>query len=156
MADSYMHRLTHTTSIILGGLVAALFAGILYAGGGGGKPYTVKKGHLVDSETYNGWRRFEGTCNRCHGPEGVGSTLAPALTTKNGRLQGMNFIVFKTVVTNGFKGQIGTMPAFGKDKNIAPYIDDIWSYLQAVKDGAITGKVEELGGGGPKKYSGWE
>ena len=142
--------------IILSGLVVALCAGNIYAGGG--KPYTVKcSGGVckVDESTYEGERRFEGTCMRCHGGQGVGSTLAPALTTENGRLQGMTFPAFKMVVMNGFKGNVGTMPAFGNDPNVTPYIEDIWSYLQAVKDGAIKGELEAMSEE-KQKYKGWE
>ncbi|MGI8739512.1 MAG: c-type cytochrome [Gammaproteobacteria bacterium] len=144
-------------SMIFGGLIATSFVGVAYAGGGD-KPYTVKCSEgvcMVDSSTYEGQRRFEGTCGLCHGAQGVGAIRGPALTTGNGRLQGMDQVVFETVVTNGLKGDFGVMPAFGKDPNIKPYIGDIWSYLQAVKDGKITGELEELGGQ-KKKYSGWE
>jgi mono/diheme cytochrome c family protein len=164
-AGLLMHKLIQNNPIFLTGLIAALFAGGLYTSDatgagmkecmGGDKPYTVKKGHLVDSDTYNGERRFEGTCMRCHGGQGVGSTLAPALTTENGRLQGMEFPTFHAVVMNGFKGQVGLMPAFGNDPNVKPYICDIWAYLQAIKDGAITGDIEEIGDAS-KKYKGWE
>lgn len=144
--------------IVFGGLVVALSAGNAYAGDGGGKPYTVKcsgETCMVDESTYEGERRFEGTCALCHGAQGIGAIRAPALTTDNGRLQGMTLPAFKVVVTNGMTGDFGTMPAFGKDPNIKPYIADIWSYLQAIKDGAITGELEEMSSG-KKKYGGWE
>jgi mono/diheme cytochrome c family protein len=143
--------------VICSGLVVGLCAGNVGAGGGG-EPYTVKCSGgtcQVDESTYEGERRFEGTCMRCHGGQGVGSTLAPALTTENGRLQDMTFPAFQVVVTNGLKGDVGTMPAFGNDPNVKPYIDDIWSYLQAVKDGAIKGQIEEMSNE-KQKYDSWE
>ncbi|MBA2408777.1 MAG: c-type cytochrome [Gammaproteobacteria bacterium] len=144
-------------SMIIGGLIATSFVGVASAGGGD-KPYIVKCSEgvcMVDASTYEGERRFEGTCGLCHGAQGVGGIRGPALTTENGRLQGMDEIVFETVVTNGLKGDFGIMPAFGKDPNIKPYIGDIWAYLQAVKDGKITGALEEMGQK-KKKYGGWE
>jgi mono/diheme cytochrome c family protein len=142
--------------IIVSSLAAALFAGHVYAGGG--KPYTVKcEGGtcMVDEQTYEGQRRFEGTCGLCHGSQGVGGVRGPALTTENGRLEGMNYDHFQTVVLYGLKGDVGVMPAFRKDPNIKPYIPGIWSYLQAVQDGAIKGELEQMGEG-KKKYPGWE
>ncbi len=34
---------------------------------------------IVDWATYNGYRRYHGECHVCHGPNGLGSTYAPAL-----------------------------------------------------------------------------
>ena len=143
--------------IIFSGLVVALCAGNIYAGGGG-KPYTVKCSGgecQVDESTYEGERRFEGTCGLCHGSQGTGGVRGPALTTENGRLQGMTYPAFKVVVLNGMKGDVGVMPAFANDPNIRPYIPDIWSYLQALKDGAITGELVQMGEK-KQKYQGWE
>lgn len=134
--------------IISSGLVVALCAGNVCAGGNGaGKPYAVKcSGETckVDESTYEGLRRYEATCAFCHDAQGFGSASAPALTTGNGRLQGMTLPAFEAVVTNGMTGSVGMMPAFGKDPNVKPYIPDIWSYLQAIKDDAITGAIEEM------------
>ena len=33
----------------------------------------------VDKRTYNGFRRYHGVCNHCHGPDGVGSSFGPSL-----------------------------------------------------------------------------
>ncbi len=143
--------------IILSGIVLALCAANGYAGGGG-KPYTVKCSGgkcQVDESTYEGERRFEGTCGLCHGSQGTGGVRGPALTTENGRLEGMTYPAFKTVVLNGMKGNVGVMPPFKNDPNIKPYVSDIWTYLQAVKDGAIQGELVKMGGE-KQKYKGWE
>lgn len=153
-----MRRLTQNVPMMFSGVVAALVAGVLYAseasaggdeeasGGGGGKLYTVKDGK-VDEGTYNGWRRYEGTCLRCHGPAGGGSSQAPALVGDNGRIKEMPYVAFEATVTNGTQGQVGIMPPFGKDPNVEPYIDDLWSYLNALNDGAIgAAPPEEMGG----------
>ena len=34
----------------------------------------------VDWYTYSGYRRYHSECHVCHGPDGMGSTYAPALT----------------------------------------------------------------------------
>ena len=43
------------------------------------KPYKIENGN-VDQGTYNGYRRYGKSCMRCHGPDGAGSSYAPALT----------------------------------------------------------------------------
>ena len=63
------------------------------------KPYTIKDGK-VDAHTYNGWRRYTESCLRCHGPDGAGSSYAPALTQS---LTAMSEDQFKEVVINGRK-----------------------------------------------------
>ena len=42
------------------------------------QPYVVVDGK-VDSGTYNGYRRYHSYCHVCHGPDGLGSSYAPAL-----------------------------------------------------------------------------
>ncbi len=34
---------------------------------------------VVDWYTYNGYRRYHSECHVCHGPNGLGSSYAPAL-----------------------------------------------------------------------------
>ncbi|MES9852233.1 MAG: hypothetical protein ABW170_10410 [Candidatus Thiodiazotropha sp. L084R] len=43
------------------------------------KPYYFEDGK-VDFGTYNGFRRYHADCHVCHGPAGLGSSYAPALT----------------------------------------------------------------------------
>jgi len=86
----------------------------------------------VDARTYNGLRRYHAGCNHCHGLNGTGSTFAPSLVQ---RLSGID--AFRHVVSNGRINGTSVMKAFGDDPNIAPYIDDIYAYLQARADGAL-------------------
>ena len=44
-----------------------------------GEPQYYVKDNLVDLTTFNGWRRYHAECHVCHGPEGRGSSYAPAL-----------------------------------------------------------------------------
>jgi methanol metabolism-related c-type cytochrome len=108
------------------------------------KPYSVVDGK-VDASTYNGYRRYTDSCMRCHGPDGAGSSYAPALLES---LKTMPYEGFTEVVINGRQnlgaGQEKVMPAFGHVEDVALYIDDIYAYLKARADGAV-------GRGRPKK-----
>lgn len=111
-----------------------------------GKPYTARGGK-VDEATYIGWTRFAAFCERCHGPGGSGSAIAPDLTAA---IKSLNKRQFETVVTCGVKGNLGAgvMPAWGNNPNIEPYLDKLWSYLVARSDGALgAGRPEKLQGG---------
>ncbi|RWK47868.1 c-type cytochrome [Mesorhizobium sp.] len=97
-------------------------------------------GNKVDARTYNGFRRYHGSCNHCHGPDGVGSTFASALVD---RLPGIE--VFRRNVRDGVRSGASVMKGFADDPNVAPYIDDIYAYLQARADRALgRGRPERL------------
>ncbi|RWM90180.1 MAG: cytochrome C [Mesorhizobium sp.] len=104
-----------------------------------GKFYEIV-GNKVDARTYNGFRRYHGSCNHCHGPDGMGSTFASALVD---RLPGIE--VFRRNVRDGVRRGASVMKGFADDPNVAPYIDDIYAYLQARADGALgRGRPERL------------
>nr|WP_298683512.1 c-type cytochrome, methanol metabolism-related [uncultured Dongia sp.] len=110
------------------------------------KPYRIDPDGTTDWATFNGFRRYNGNCLACHGPDGAGSSFGPALMESLKRLSYEQF--FETVV-NG-KSDVNTattlkMPALGTDRNVMCYIDDIYAYLKARSDGA-------LGGGRPAKH----
>jgi methanol metabolism-related c-type cytochrome len=92
----------------------------------------------VDWYTYSGYRRYHSECHVCHGPDGEGSTYAPAL--KNS-LTTMSYGDFVGVVASGRKNvstaQENVMPAFGDNPNVACYMDDIYVYLRARADDAL-------------------
>ncbi|MER8827345.1 cytochrome C [Mesorhizobium sp. M0938] len=96
-----------------------------------GKFYEIVGGK-VDARTYNGFRRYHGSCNHCHGPDGMGSTFASALVD---RLPSIG--VFRSNVRDGVRTGPSVMKGFADDPNVAPYIDDIYAYLQARADGAL-------------------
>lgn len=83
---------------------------------------------VVDFATFNGFRRYHAECHVCHGPDGEGSTYAPAL--KESVLR-MDYYDFMEVVASGRQGTNSVMPAFGTNKNVWCYIDDIYTYLVA-------------------------
>jgi mono/diheme cytochrome c family protein len=86
----------------------------------------------VDARTYNGYRRYHASCNHCHGPDGLGSTFGPSL------VDGLPDVdAFRRIVRDGQSNGNSVMKGFAGDLNIAPYIDDIYAYLQARADGAL-------------------
>ncbi len=100
--------------------------------------YTVKDGK-VDKGTYNGYRRFHGTCHACHGQDAMGSSFAPALTES---LKTVDYDTFVKTVMEGRQvtdasGAVKAMPAFGHDPNITKHLDDIYRYLTARADGVL-------------------
>ena len=97
----------------------------------GAKLYRIVDGK-VDAGTYNGYRRFHAGCSHCHGQDGMGSTFAPSLVD---RLPDLD--AFRRIVRDGTGVGTSVMKGFGNDPNVAPYIDDIYAYLQARHDGAL-------------------
>jgi len=111
------------------------------------KPYQVVDGK-VDIHIYNGYRRYGESCLRCHGPDGAGSSYAPALTDS---LKNMTHDQFAEVVINGRKdvntSNMNVMPAFGTTEDVVNYLDDIYAYLKARSDGAVgRGRPQRIGG----------
>lgn len=99
--------------------------------------FKIKDG-TVDWLTYSGFRRYHAECHVCHGPEGEGSSYAPAL--KNSAMT-LDYYAFVDVVTNGRKkvnvAENSVMPAFGQNVNVMCYLDDIYVYLKARGSGEL-------------------
>ncbi|MEH3148310.1 MAG: c-type cytochrome, methanol metabolism-related [Methylobacterium frigidaeris] len=95
-------------------------------------------GKKVDWFTYSGYRRYHAECHVCHGPDGMGSTYAPALKDSLKRLSYEEFI---GIVAGGKQevsaSQQQVMPAFGDNKNVMCYADDLYVYLKARAAGAV-------------------
>jgi methanol metabolism-related c-type cytochrome len=100
--------------------------------------YNVKPDGTVDWYTYSGYRRYHAECHTCHGPDGLGSTYAPALVES---LKTMDYQHFVEVIIQGRQnvssGQQNVMPSFGTNNNVACYLDDLYVYLKARSDGAL-------------------
>ena len=92
----------------------------------------------VDWYTYSGFRRYHSECHVCHGPDGEGSSYAPALANS---LKTIGYAEFFGIVTGGKQdlgaGQEKVMPAFAENKNVMCYLDDIYIYLRARSQDAI-------------------
>jgi methanol metabolism-related c-type cytochrome len=106
--------------------------------------YNVQKDGTVDWFTYNGFRRYHSECHVCHGPDGLGSTYAPALADS---VKTIGYDKFAETIMSGrtvhkADGSESVMPAFGDNMNIACYVEDIYAYLLARASG-------ELGRGRP-------
>jgi hypothetical protein len=102
---------------------------------GAAPPYTIKDGK-VDIQTHKGWIRFSGFCERCHGPSGEGSEIAPSLASVT---KTFNKFQFEIVMKCGLKGDLGDgiMPGWANDPNVEPYIDNLWAYLKARSEGGL-------------------
>ncbi len=101
------------------------------AGVAEGKFYRFVNG-TVDPRTYDGYRRYHAACNHCHGPDGMGSTVAGPLIDHLPDPR-----TFRQIVEDGVSNGNSTMKGFAGDPNIAPYVDAIYAYLQARADGAL-------------------
>jgi len=104
----------------------------------GNATYKVQSDGTVDWYTYSGFRRYHSDCHVCHGPDGEGSSYAPALSAS---LKSMTYPDFASIVVNGRKNvntaQESVMPAFGTNLNVMCYLDDIYIYLRARANNAV-------------------
>lgn len=92
----------------------------------------VTKDYKVDWGTWDGFRRYHDACHVCHGPNAGGSTFAPSLANS---LKTLDYATFMQVVASGRVADRGgtkyVMPAFGEDRNVMCYIDNIYTYIKA-------------------------
>lgn len=104
----------------------------------GNPTYSIKPDGTVDWFTYSGYRRYHSECHVCHGPDGMGSTYAPALLDS---LKHLDYEKFQAVVIEGRQnvgnGNEKVMPSLGLNKNVMCYLDDIYVYLRARSDDAL-------------------
>jgi methanol metabolism-related c-type cytochrome len=110
----------------------------------GNPTFKIQADGTVDWYTYSGYRRYHSECHVCHGPDGEGSTYAPALKDS---LKTMSYADFTATVIGGRKNvntaSENVMPAFGTNPNVMCYLDDIFVYLRARADGAWPRKRPE-------------
>jgi methanol metabolism-related c-type cytochrome len=111
-----------------------------YADKEGNPTYKISPDGKVDWYTFSGFRRYHSDCHVCHGPNGDGSSYAPALADA---LKSVSYADFVGVVTNGRKNVDAAndkvMPSFGTNVNVMCYLDDIYVYLRARANNAIPG-----------------
>lgn len=109
-----------------------------YFDANGDPTYKIQPDGTIDWFTYSGFRRYHSECHVCHGPEGMGSSYAPALVES---LKVMDYAAFTEVVVNGrqivSQSKQSVMPSFGLNQNVMCYLDDIYVYLRARSDGAL-------------------
>jgi methanol metabolism-related c-type cytochrome len=106
----------------------------------GNPTYKISADGMVDWYTFSGFRRYHSDCHVCHGPNGEGSSYAPALANS---LKTLSYSDFANVVTNGRKNVDAAndkvMPSFASNVNVMCYLDDIYVYLRARANDAIPG-----------------
>lgn len=104
----------------------------------GNPTFKVASDGTVDWYTYSGYRRYHSECHVCHGPDGMGSTYAPALKES---MKTISYGDFLNIVATGRKNvsssQENVMPAFGDNSNVVCYIDDLYIYLRARANDAV-------------------
>ncbi len=158
-----MQRVLCAAAAVLAALIVSLSAYAITDGSGDPTPATSDNGKwsdkndvptfkvepdgTVDWYTYVGFNRYSSECLRCHGPDGMGSSYAPALMESMKRL---SYTDFYAVVAGGKQdvssSQQLVMPANGENKNVMCFIDAIYVYLRARADDAI-------GRGRPEKHA---
>lgn len=98
----------------------------------GNPTFKLQDDGTVDWYTFSGYRRYHSDCHTCHGPDAMGSSYAPALANS---LKTIDYATFLSIVAEGRKnvggGKENVMPAFGDNKNVYCYMDDIYIYLRA-------------------------
>ena len=139
---------------LLAGSVLMLPGVVLADGSGDPKPVKNDDGKYIDAKgtptykagpdgsvdwyTYSGFRRYHSECHVCHGPDGEGSSYAPALSNS---LRTLNYEEFYGIVVGGRQntgaGKENVMPAFADNKNVMCYLDDIFVYLRARANDAV-------------------
>jgi methanol metabolism-related c-type cytochrome len=111
-----------------------------YADKDGNPTYKISADGVVDWYTYSGFRRYHSDCHVCHGPNGEGSSYAPALIES---LKTLNYADFTSIVTNGRNNVDAAndkvMPSFASNVNVMCFLDDIYVYLRARANNAIPG-----------------
>jgi methanol metabolism-related c-type cytochrome len=158
-------------AIALAGLALVLRTGVLLADGSGdpaavksangeyfdkdsNPTYSIQEDGNVDWYTYSGFRRYHSDCHVCHGPGGDGSSFAPALKDS---LKRISYSEFLGVVAGGRKNvttsQDNVMPAFGTNRNVMCYIDDIYIYLRARANDAIGRERPEKHADKPQEFA---
>jgi methanol metabolism-related c-type cytochrome len=146
---------SHASAITLAFITALFWADVAAAAGPGdpaavknedgkyydseGNPtYKIKPDGTVDWYTFSGFIRYHSECHVCHGPDGMGSSYAPALVNS---LKTTTYGDFLGVVAGGRKNvntaNENVMPAFGTNKNVMCVVDDIYVYLRARANDAV-------------------
>ena len=83
----------------------------------GNPTYKISPDGTVDWYTFSGFRRYHSDCHVCHGPNGEGSSYAPALAES---LKTLGYSDFVGIVTNGRKNVDAAndkvMPSFASQR----------------------------------------
>ena len=98
------------------------------------------------SPVHEGYRRYQGVCGHCHGPDGAGSSFAPSLIDPLPTRDR-----FTAAVLEGVASPRGVMRGFAGDPNVEPYLDAIYAYLAERAAGHLgRGRPDDGGPGSPR------
>jgi methanol metabolism-related c-type cytochrome len=104
----------------------------------GNPTFKIQPDGTVDWATFSGFLRYHSECHVCHGPDGDGSSFAPALKDSLKRLSYGEFLsIVATGRQNVTTATENVMPSFGQNKNVVCYLDNIFVYLRARANDAI-------------------
>src|SRR5262249_26221250 len=104
----------------------------------GNPTFKIQPDGTVDWATFSGFLRYHAECHVCHGPDGDGSSFAPALKDSLKRLSYGEFLsIVATGRQNVTTATENVMPSFGQNKNVVCYLDNIFVYLRARANDAI-------------------
>ncbi|MBP0614468.1 c-type cytochrome [Jiella sp. KSK16Y-1] len=123
-----------------------------YTDPAGNPTYLVDKDGKVDWYTWRGYKKYMANCMQCHGPDGLGSSFAPNLTSQ---LQDLSYYDFAGIIVSGQKNKWNpsgnsVMPAWGEDPNVMCSMDAIYIYLRARTDGVVgRGEPKRIGNNKP-------
>lgn len=97
----------------------------------------------VGMDTYIGWTTYRSQCTQCHGQNARGTTIGPNLMDRLN--QRVDYPRFVDVMTNGYRGQMGVMPAWKDNKSVMDKLPNIYMYLKARADGVLdAGRPQRL------------
>lgn len=97
----------------------------------------------VSMDTYIGWTTYRSQCTQCHGQNARGTTIGPNLMDRLN--QRVDYPRFVDVLTNGYRGQMGVMPAWKDNKAVMDKLPNIYMYLKARADGVLdAGRPERM------------
>ena len=103
--------------------------------------YKIGPDGKVSWAVYEGFKRYHGECHICHGPNGLGSTFAPALAET---MKTTSYAQFKDIISNGKASGEKAMPAYANNPNVMCYVDSIYVYLKARADGKLAAGDEAV------------
>lgn len=104
-----------------------LTAALLGSGWGGPVTPSADPAAVVE-----GYRRYQGVCSHCHGPDGSGSSFAMGLIDPL-----PDRARFRQAVLEGASSPSGMMRGFAGDPNVEPYLDAIYAYLAERASGRL-------------------
>jgi mono/diheme cytochrome c family protein len=99
----------------------------------------------VNKAEYQGWKTYHTYCDRCHGQDAMGSTIAPNLRRSVGADGSVTHNVFIQRVADGVADK--GMPAW-KGILSPEQMEDLWAYIRARSSGRLAPGRPHMASGG--------